>query len=424
MEPMTSLPADDITSSTSEWDLVPATVAWAAEPAGPDGPGRGPSSEEVRATIARHRLIGARTESPRATQLMFLADAEGRLARAGEDGSVEPGCTLDELAGSVVRTTGRELLPEHPGLRRVLLVHLDAPELPVLAALSGTGFTAVSRHGWSVVVFDDEVDFWAVRTGLAETAVTLSSDGAARSVEVLLAGQDPAAVTDLESPDAVCALEWGPEWEPAGGVPVREGPTPAARFESDLVRLCSGGTSELQVESVASVFDLDPAETNRLHNYVHGGSTDLVLESVLQLVGLPVLAAKVVEGRREIAEFDDARHYEPTAVGPALLRGMTIEPTGDGLLARCRRAVLRRPGLLLALAGTETALGVGLAGAARRGGTGSRVLGTLSAALLADAAAEGVHWAAVRSARRRSGQPAPAPGPRALLRRFFGLAGR
>ena len=64
--------------------------------------------------------------------------------------------------------------------------------------------------------------------------------------------------------------------------------TPAARFERDLVRLCSGGTSELQIESVASVFDLDPAETNRLRNYVRGGSTDLVLESVLQLLGLPV----------------------------------------------------------------------------------------------------------------------------------------
>ena len=62
----------------------------------------------------------------------------------------------------------------------------------VLAALSGTGFTAVSRHGWSVVVFDAEVDFWAVRTGLAETAVALSSDGATRSFEVLLAGEDPA----------------------------------------------------------------------------------------------------------------------------------------------------------------------------------------------------------------------------------------
>ena len=423
MEPMTSLPADDIASSTSEWDLVPATVPWAAEAAGPGGPGQRPSPEELHGTIARHRLIGARSEGPRATQLMFLADAEGRLARAGEDGSVEAGCTLDELAGSLARTTGRQLLPEHPGLRRVLLVHLDAPELPVLAALSGTGFTAVSRHGWSVVVFDDEVDFWAVRTGLAETAVALSSDGAARSVEILLGGQDPAAVTDLESADAVCVLEWGPEWEPAGGVAAEGGPTPAAQFESDLVRLCSGGTSELQIESVASVFDLDPAETKRLRNYVLGDSTDLVLESVLQLVGLPVLAAKVVEGRREITEIEDARHYEPTAVGPALLRGMTIEPTGDGLLARYQRAVLRRPGLLLALAGTETALGVGLAGAARRGGAGARVLGTLSAALLADAAAESAYWAAVRGERRRAAEPAPvaAPGSRTRLRRFFGL---
>jgi hypothetical protein len=219
--------------------------------------------------------------------------------------------------------------------------------------------------------------------------------------------------------------------------------TSAARFERELVGLCASRTSELQIESVASVFDLDPAETNRLRNYVRGGSTDLVLESVLQLVGLPVLAAKVVEGRRTAAELEDAEHYEPTAVGPALLRGMTIAPTGDGLLARYQRALVRRPELLLALAGAETALGVGLAGAARRGGAGARVLGTLSAALLADAAAESAYYAALRSARRQrtgpagtadpaaagepedlagAGAPGPSPsGSRARLRRFFGL---
>ncbi|MFE7631055.1 hypothetical protein [Kocuria sp. NPDC057446] len=432
---MTSLPADDIASPTSAWDLVPATVLCATGATAPEGPGPRPSGEGMRRVIAHHRLVGACAEGPRATQLMFLADAEGRLARAAEDGSVEPGCTLDELSGTFVRMTGRPLEPEDPGLRRVLLVRLDAPELPVLAALSGTGFTAVSRHGWSVVVFDAEVDFWAVRTGLAETAVALSSDGATRSVEVLLAGEDPASVTDLEAADAVCALEWGPEWLPAGGVPAEAGPTPAAQFEHDLVRLCSGGTSELQIESVASVFDLDPAETNRLRNYVQGESTDLVLESVLQLLGLPVLAAKVVEGRRELTGTEGAEHYEPTGVGAALLRGMTTEPTGDGLFARYQRALVRRPELLLAVAGTETALGVGLAGAARRGGAGARVLGTLSAALLADAAAESAYYAALRGARRRRteeisgtagpadrvpGTP-PAPGSRARLRRFFGL---
>ncbi|MEX5294429.1 hypothetical protein QYM41_04000 [Kocuria sp. CPCC 205268] len=432
---MTPLPADDIASPTSAWDLVPATVLCATEATASDGSGLRPTCEGMRKIIAHHRLISAYAEGPRATQLMFLADAEGRLAQAGEDGSVRPGCTLDEFSATLTRMTGQQLQPEHPGLRRVLLVRLDAPELPVLAALSGTGFTAVSRHGWSVVVFDAEVDFWAVRTGLAETAVALSSDGATRSVEVLLAGEDPAAVTDLEAADAVCALEWGPEWLPAGGVAVEAEQTPAARFERDLVRLCSGGTSELQIESVASVFDLDPAETNRLRNYVRGGSTDLVLESVLQLLGLPVLAAKVVEGRRELAGAEGVEHYEPTGVASALLRGMTIEPTGDGLLARYQRALVRRPELLLALAGTETALGVGLAGAARRGGSGARVLGTLSAALLADAAAESAYYAALRGARRRRGEerptaeeaagpvpgPAPAAGSRSRLRRFFGL---
>ena len=86
-----------------------------------------------------------------------------------------------------------------------VLTEIDPAEGPAgggtTVTVTGTGFTAVSRHGWSVVVFDAEVDFWAVRTGLAETAVALSSDGATRSFEVLLAGEDPASVTDLEAAD-------------------------------------------------------------------------------------------------------------------------------------------------------------------------------------------------------------------------------
>lgn len=429
---MSSSPSHDVAPPGSAWNPVPATVPCATGSTVPDAPGLRPTSEGMRRILAHHHLIGAYAEGPQATQLMFLADPAGRLARIGEDGSVEPGCTLDELAGTISRMTGQQLRPEHPDLRRVLLVPLDAPELPVLAALSGTGFTAVSRHGWSVVVFDDEADFRTVRTGLAETAVALSSDGAARSFEVLLGGRDPVSAAGLEAAEAVCALEWGPEWRPTGGVSVEVEQTPAARFERDLVRLCSGTTSQLQVESVAAVFDLDPAATNRLRNYALESSGELVLESVLQLLGLPVLAAKVVEGHRGIAEVEGAEHHEPGPVGAALLRGLAIEPTGDGWLDRCQRTLVRRPGLLLALAGTETALGVGLAGAARRGGAGARVLGTLSAALLTDAAAESAYWAALRGARRRRAErgggpsaarpgPSRAPGSRTRLRRFFGL---
>ena len=59
MDAMTSLPADDIASPTSAWDLVPATVLCATEATASDGSGLRPTCEGMRKVIAHHRLISA-----------------------------------------------------------------------------------------------------------------------------------------------------------------------------------------------------------------------------------------------------------------------------------------------------------------------------------------------------------------------------
>ena len=49
------------------------------------------------------------------------------------------------------------------------------------------------------LVPDDDASWWALRTGVTGTAVALASDGAARSLEVLLDGAD-ASVRTLSFP--------------------------------------------------------------------------------------------------------------------------------------------------------------------------------------------------------------------------------
>ena len=83
------------------------------------------------------------------------------------------------------------------------------------------------------VPFDRRV--WLEATTLARAGHRVSvicpkAKGFTRSFEVLLAGEDPASVTDLEAADAVCALEWGPDWLPAGGVSAEAEETLAREF--------------------------------------------------------------------------------------------------------------------------------------------------------------------------------------------------
>lgn len=363
-----------------------------------------PTAQGIRKVLGHHRAVAASAEGPDYLQIAVLIDDTGRTATVGEHGRVVPGDGVEEIAATVHRITGQQLEPQHPRLRRALLQPLDAPQLPLLASTAGLSFRAVSRDGWSIILADDEASWWALRTSARGVAVVLASDGAARSLEVLL---DPADGIGIHRPSqddaaaarvgaAACGLSWGPAWIP---VSIDDDGTAAARLTREVVELCGGDTSQVHVESVASVFDLDPVQTTRLRNYVEAASSSLVLESVLQLLGLPVLAAKLVEGQKSPEEIEGLTRYEPSSVPQALLRGLAQRPSGRGAWARAHAALSARPGILLAVAGTETAAGVGLAALARRGGRGARVLGTLSGLAFTDAAAVSALYAAMR--RRR-----------------------
>lgn len=367
-----------------------------------------PTAQGIRKVLGHHRAVAASAEGPDYLQIAVLIDGTGRTATVGEHGRVIAGDGVEEIAATVHRITGQQLEPQHPRLRRALLQPLDAPELPLLASTAGLSFRAVSRDGWSIILADDEAGWWSLRTGARGIAVALASDGAARSLEVLL---EPADGDHRPSEDAAefatagaaaCGLSWGPAWIP---VSIDDDGTAAARLTREVVELCGGDTSQVHVESVASVFDLDPVQTTRLSNYVDGDSSSLVLESVLQLLQLPVLAAKLVEGQKTPEEIEGMTRYEPSPVPQALLKGLTQRPSGRGAWAQAYAVLAQRPGILLAIAGTETAAGVGLAALARRGGRGARVLGTLSGLAFTDAATVSALYAAMRRRRRDERDP-------------------
>ncbi|ROZ61827.1 hypothetical protein EDL96_11960 [Kocuria soli] len=365
-----------------------------------------PTARGIRTVLDHHRAVAACAEGPSYLQVAVLVDDDGRTATVAEDGSVVPGDAVEELVATVHRMTGQRLEAVHPQLRRALVINLDAPDLPLLAATAKVGFRAVSRDGWSIVVPDDENAWWLLRTGLMEVGVALSSDGAARSLEVLLGDVDPAGHTELIDTDAVCGLSWGPRWQ---AVSDDDATTAAGQLTREVVGICDADTSRVQIESVASVFDLDPVDTKRLANYVDGPSTPLVLESVLQLLGLPALAAKIVEGARDLEEIEGMTRVEPGTVRDALLKAFTESPTAEGVVPAVHRALLRRPELLLAMAGLELAAGTGLAALARRGGQVAPALGALSALAFTDAASTTAWYTAARRRKNRRGQNRKTP---------------
>lgn len=370
-----------------------------------------PTAQGIRKALGHHRAVAAAAQGPDYLQLAVLIDDSGRTATVGEHGAVVPGEGVEEIAASIHRITGQQLEPQHPRLRRALLQQIDAPDLPLLASATGAAFRAATRDGWSILVAEDEAAWWALRNGITGTAVALASDGAARSLEVLLAAPEAPAGAAQDAPElapgfeAACGLSWGPHWEP---VSIDDDGTAAARLTREVVDLCGAGTPEVHIESVASVFDLDPVQATRLRNYVLGDSSSLVLESVLQLLGLPVLAAKIVEGQKELDDVEGLSRYEPSSTAQAVLRGLTERPTRPGAWSDLQMRLQRRPELLLALAGTETAAGVGLAALARRGGRGSRLFGTLSGLAFADAATVSALYAALRRRRGEDTEPGSA----------------
>lgn len=400
-----TMPSEDLAG----WNILPLAVrlGGVSPASGPTEPLDTPASTAdsvptirgVRHVLGHHKAVAAWAEGPSYLQVTVLVDDAGRTASVGEDGSVIPGEAIEELAATVQRMTGQRLEPAHPHLRRALVLPVDAPELPMLAAASKTMFSAISHEGWSVVVADDDAGWWALQSGLTGPAIVVSSDGVERSIEVRLStGENVADPTGTEP--AVCRLLWGPQWT---AVSAPEDSTAAARLTREVVDMCDARTSQVHSESVASIFDLDPVETKRLLNYVQGESTSLVLESVLQLLGLPVIAAKVVEGTKPVEQMDGVTRVEPGSAPHAFLQALTQRPTAAGIAPAVHRAVLRHPELLLAVAGLEAAAGTGLAAWARRSGRAAPALGALSALAFTDAAGLTAWYSAAK--RRQTQDP-------------------
>lgn len=285
--------------------------------------------------------------------------------------------------------------------RVAVLVHADAPELPFLANILDASFTAVCRNGWAVILPDEDIDpafIAAVHPG--DMCVAISSDGAQRSLTVYPrtdSSRDKEAELNHQiEMGRTSTLRWEADHSDIADLLSGEGEaTPQQPVATDVEK-----DTKVAVEAIASICDLDAAATARLENYAATPSSGLLLESVLQLLSLPVLAAKLVESERSVEDMADAQHYEPKALGLSLVDAMTAEPSGKDLVSRVQRAYFRHPEILLAVGGAELVAGSTLAALARRGGRGARVLGTASAVLLTDAAGQAALWAAVRSRKK------------------------
>lgn len=286
--------------------------------------------------------------------------------------------------------------------RCAVVVRHGASEVPLLAGVVEHGFSAITSDGWSTVVLDEPADAAVIAaTSAKDFCVAVTSDGVRRSLTVYPAADGkrgvPGEASHQQAMGAVATLTWD---EPTSDAPSGGSGTQAPTGGTTVGTASAEQGTKVSVEAIASVCDLDPAATSRLENYATSSNSSLVLESVLQLLGVPVIAAKLVESQRELKDYEDARCFEPRSTGLSMLDAV-LTPRGNDVLSRLYRTGLRHPNLLLAVSGAEVAARTALAVAASRGGRASRALGAASALLFTDAAGQTALWAAVR-ARKKS----------------------
>ncbi|MBE8527427.1 hypothetical protein ILP97_59920, partial [Amycolatopsis sp. H6(2020)] len=174
---------------------------------------------------------------------------------------------------------------------------------------------AAPAAGWSLAAGTDYEDLVELLDAVDAPAVLLDTDGEHRALTVL--GQDADPVT----------LEWGPVRTSVATYPED---SPAGRLQAQVSGLASQPRRDAArrgaVAALAERFRLDAPSARRLAGYAEDATGRYAPESVLQLLGLPEDAAKILDGRRTPADLPEHEVIAPEQ-GPV---GAAAQRVRDG----------------------------------------------------------------------------------------------
>lgn len=316
--------------------------------------GSGPESdrEHILRMLRQQEVPALYSAENQQIELMLpvSADAaEPRVARADTSGQLSLGTGLEDFMEQILAFPGLEYASWQAGPGAHQATHaVVAARLPVhrlrRIARRLTPQTPIdlvpAGDEWSAAVSENSQLLIELIESLPEPALLLDTDGEHRALSIIPEEGDP------------LVLQWGPIRSSVHTYPAD---SPAHRLQAQVSGQASRGLREAaRVAGVAALserFGLDEASTRRLEQYTLDASGKYAPESVLQLLGLPDLPAKLLDGRRQIAELPGWERVEAghdaAAAGSARVSGSGAPDAGLAQENRPGAPDADRPGRIL-----------------------------------------------------------------------------
>ena len=325
--------------------------------------------------------------------VLVIEDEDGVLhtAQLGEDGKVQAGLEFEEFAAELM-----EELPVRGGLcasqdsyscsRPVTvlgeeltvdaystvaaLVELGMPQIPYLVHntfVVGAVEVVPADNGWSMIS-TDPVSLLNLLQNLGKPAIVAEAREGRQHLSFIVPGGQSeqreskgtwgewmnqvvgSPVAQDVDAGAVIDLVWGP-------AKVLTRYIPRKSYAIDTLWTLPGVLpSPLnyvqlndEVENLAWFYGLEESATRRLRNYVEDADSELGMESVLQLLGLPDELSKVVQGRLSMEEIPGYRHLVPEMSPVETLTESALSyPNGTDSVSQINRALMDRPWIFTA----------------------------------------------------------------------------
>lgn len=313
------------TGASPAWQWVPVRLDLhrgliETEPGEPAPAAATPAQDRERIlALIRERAVPALyTAAETGLQLMVpvrVSEHRAFVARASAEGELSVGEDLDALMEQILEVPGLEYASwqtggertEHP--EAVAMLRTRRAVLPLLISrISAHGWfdVAAADQDWELVAAQDYEELLELVDATDVDAVVLDTDGEHRALTFCPAGSEP------------ITLEWGPVRDAVTDYP--EG-SPAELLQAEATGRREAALHEAArvagVATLAEAYALDPVGRRRLEQYARDANGRYAPESVLQLLGLPDLAAKVLDGRRVLAQRPDHERLRYEGVGRA-----------------------------------------------------------------------------------------------------------
>ncbi|WP_085529421.1 hypothetical protein [Kocuria massiliensis] len=316
------------------------------------GSGVDAERERILAVIREQSVPALYTVGDHNLRLMVpvhIRDEITHVARADENGELSLGGELGEFMETILAFPGLEYASWQTGdgitgapsaVAMFEASHRQVQRAIVQSKPEGWIERASAGDRWVIVTSERYEDLLSIVDELPHRAVVLDTDGEHRAATFCPTVGDPVT------------LAWGPV---RGAVFTYPTNSPAGALQSEIAgqeeREVRDAARTQAVKNLTEAFGLDDVGARRLSRYAADDHGRFAPESVLQLLGLTDMPAKIIDGRKAMADQPDYERVEAHG------RALNLDDGRAALhAAQELGATARRSGWALAAA---TGVGIG-----------------------------------------------------------------